>query len=151
MRTWHPSWLLSLLATALVSLVAGGCGNGAAALPSEDTARKALESALAAWQGGGKPGALAGTEPAVEVHDTPWAKGAKLTSYEIIDAKSVGVEKQFQVRLTLAKPGGVQEARYHVFGLGPVMVFRDEDYLRNVNMEDGPKASKAAGSQRRRK
>jgi hypothetical protein len=74
-----------------------------------------------------------------------------LTSYEIFDAKSVGVEKQFHVRLTLAKPGGVQEAQYHVFGLGPVMVFRDEDYVRNVNMEDGPKAAKPAGSQRRRR
>ena len=139
----------SLWGLSLMVLMAAGCGNGAAALPSDDTARVALESALKAWQSGAKPGSLAGTQPAVEVHDTPWAKGAKLQSFEILDTKSVGVEKQFHVRLSLAKPGGVEEVQYHVFGLSPVMVFRDEDYLRNINMVDGPKDSRPGSNKRR--
>ena len=96
-----------------------GCGSGSAALPSDEVARTALESALKAWQGGGKPGTLAGTEPPVVVHDTPWAQGAKLESFEILKAESSGVEKQFSVRLTLAKPAGVQEVQYYVLGPGP--------------------------------
>ena len=54
--------------------------------------------------------------------------------------------RKFAVRLALAKPAGVQEVEYYVLGLGPVMVFRDEDYSRNINMEDGPKLSKPEAS-----
>jgi hypothetical protein len=141
--------LLSWSALCLLGEV--GCGSGGAVLPSDEVARTALESALKAWQGGGKPGALAGTEPPVEVHDTPWAQGAKLDSFEILQAESSGAEKKFAVRLALAKPAGVQEVQYYVLGRGPVMVFRDEDYMRNINMEDGPKLSKPGSQPRGRK
>lgn len=140
-----------LSCTALVLLGGGGCGSGSAALPSDDVARTALESALKVWQGGGKPGRLAGTEPPVQVLDTPWAQGAKLESFEILQAESSGAEKRFAVRLALAKPAGVQEVQYYVLGLSPVMVFRDEDYNRNINMEDGPKLSKPASQPRQRR
>jgi hypothetical protein len=131
-------------------LGAGGCSNGNAALPSDELARKALESALKTWQGGGKPGKLSGTEPSVEVHDTPWAQGAKLKSFEILKEESTGAEKRFAVRLALAKPDTAQEVQYYVLGLGPVMVFRDEDYNRNINMEDGPKLFKPGRQSRGR-
>ncbi len=142
-----------LSCSALFLLCTGGCGSGggSAVLTSDEVARTALESALKAWQGGGKPGALAGTEPPVEVHDTPWAQGAKLESFEITQAESIGAAKQFTVRLALTKPAGVQEVQYYVLGGGPVMVFRDEDYMRNTNMEDGPKLSKPGSQPRRRK
>ena len=120
-------------------------------LPSDEVARAALESALKAWQGGGKPGPLAGTQPPVVVHDTPWALGAKLESFEILQAESSGAEKRFEVRLALRKPAGVQEVHYYVLGLGPVMVFRDEDYDRNINMVDGPKLSKPTSRSRGRR
>jgi hypothetical protein len=29
-----------------------------------------------------------------------------------------------------------------VLGTGPVMVFRDQDYMRNINMEDGPRLNR---------
>jgi hypothetical protein len=140
-----------LSCSALFLLGGGGCGSGSAALPSDEVARTALESALEAWQDGGKPGKLAGTEPSVEVHDTPWAQGARLQSFEILQAESSGAAKRFSVRLALAKPAGVQEVQYYVLGLGPVMVFRDEDYMRNINMEDGPKLSKPRSQPRRRR
>jgi hypothetical protein len=110
-----------------------------------------LESALKTWQGGGHPGTLAGTDPPVQVTDTPWAQGAKLESFEITQAESIGAAKRFAVRLALTKPAGVQEVQYYVLGGGPVMVFRDEDYMRNTNMEDGPKLSKPRSQTRRRK
>ena len=66
----------AVLSCSALFLLGGGCGSGSggAVLPSDEVARTALESALKAWQGGGKPGTLAGTEPPVEVRDTPWAK-----------------------------------------------------------------------------
>ncbi len=131
-----------LFGSALFLLDGGGCGSGSAVLPSDEIARTALESALKVWQGGGKPGALAGTNPPVEAHDTPWAQGAKLGSFEITQAESIGAAKRFAVRLTLTKPAGVQEVQYYVLGGGPVMVFRDEDYMLNTNMEVTPKPSR---------
>jgi len=147
------TWFALLFCSALFLLGGGGCGSGSgsAVLPSDEIARTALESALKVWQGGGKPGALAGTSPPVQVNDTPWAQGAKLVSFEITQAESIGAAKRFAVRLTLTKPAGVQEVQYYVLGSGPVMVFRDEDYMRNTNMEDGPKLSKPGSQPRRRK
>ncbi len=46
------------------------------------------------------------------------------------------------MRLSLTKPDRVEEVQYYVLGQGPVMVFRDQDYQRNINMEDGPKLQK---------
>jgi hypothetical protein len=129
--------------SASLLLAGGGCGsNGSAALPSNDVARTALEGALNAWRSGGKPGAIEGTNPVVQVTDTPWSQGDKLASYEIVKEDTSGAEKKFTVRLSLTKPDRVEEVEYHVMGQGPVMVLRDQDYQRNVNMEDGPKASK---------
>ena len=40
---------------------------------------------------------------------------------------------------------------FYVIGHGPAaMVFREEDYLRNINMEDGPKLTRPGNRTRRR-
>lgn len=132
-----------------ISLCAG-CGNGTAAAPSEDAARAALDAALTAWSRGAKPGELSGTEPPVLVHDTPWGQGQQLASFEILkEDPGAAVEKQFTVRLSLAKPDRTEEVQYHVLGGNPLMVFRDEDYERNINMENGPSLIKTGGRRRR--
>ena len=136
---WRAIRLAGLACAALSVLAGGGCGNGSAALPSNDVARAALEGALSTWRAGGKPGTLTGIEPAVQVTDTPWSQGDRLASYEIIGEETSGVEKKFTVKLSLTKPERVEEVQYYVLGQGPVMVFRDQDYQRNINMEDGPK------------
>jgi hypothetical protein len=141
--------LLSLTALIVFCGGCGGGGGGAAAPPSDEVARRSLESALQAWQSGEKPGVLAGTDPKVQVQDTPWAQGEKLASFEILQAEPNGAGKRFSVRLTLSKPAGVKEVQYYVLGLGPVMVFRDEDYARNINMEDGPIPAKSSKQSRR--
>ncbi len=108
-------------------------------MPSDDVARAALEGALKTWRDGGKPGTLTEMEPAVQVTDTPWSQGDRLGSFEIIEQNTSGAEKRFTVKLTLTKPERVEEVQYYVLGQRPVMVFRDQDYQRNINMEDGPK------------
>jgi hypothetical protein len=146
--------LLLLLCAPLLCLTGGGCGsNGSSSglLPSDEAGRTAVESALKAWRDGGKPGKLAGTEPPIEVHDTHWAMGERLTSYEILGEDSTAAEKRFSVRLSLSKPAGVQEVQYYVLGKGPILVFRDDDYLRNMNMEDGPKLPRPKPAAARRR
>ena len=144
--------LLVLSFSAAILFTAGGCSSGSSAVPSGEVARKALESALKSWCDGGKPGILPGTEPVVQVHDTPWASGQSLKSFEILrEEESVGVEKRFAVRLSFSKPERVEEVQYHVLGAGPVMVFRDEDYERNINMIDGPPTEKSKNVSRFKK
>jgi hypothetical protein len=151
LRTGNLIRLALACGSASLLLAAVGCGgNGGASPPSDDVARVALEASLKAWRDGDKPGTVAGTDPPVQVLDTPWSKGDRLASYEILGEETGAVEKRFDVRLTLAKPERVQEVKYYVVGRGPVMVFRDEDYQRNINMEDGPKLDKAGGKGRRR-
>ncbi len=134
---------LAVLSCSICLLLSGGgCSNGSATAPTDDVARTALEGALNSWKEGGKPGEIAGMQPAVQVNDTPWSKGDQLGSYEILKEESSGAEKRFTVRLSLTKPDRVEEVQYHVLGQGPVMVFRDQDYQRNINMEDGPKLEK---------
>jgi hypothetical protein len=137
-------------ASALLLATGGGCGAVVRdSLPPNDVARSALESALGAWRDGGKPGALVGTNPTVQVLDTPWGLGDRLASYEILGEETGTAERQFAVRLVLSKPEKTQEVKYYVIGQGPVMVFRDEDYQRNLNMEDGPKMNKSGSRTRR--
>jgi hypothetical protein len=144
--------MLRVAAAALLMSAGSGCGGGVAAAPSQETARAALEAALKAWRDGGKPGEVPGTSPTVVVHDTPWSRGGRLRSFEVL-REEVGsaVEKQFTVRLVLEKPKHDEEveAGYHVLGVGPVMVFRDQDYLRNINMEDGPNLNRPGRQSRR--
>jgi hypothetical protein len=131
---------------AILPCFATGCGTGSSAPPSDEVARTALEKALATWRDGGKPGAIKGTEPLVEVHDTPWSQGERLGSYEIVKEDTGTAEKRFTVRLSLTKPERAEEVQYYVLGKGPVMVFRDQDYMRNINMEDGPKLNRPGTS-----
>jgi hypothetical protein len=140
---------LALVSCSLLLLAAGGCGNGGGSPPSDEVARTALEASLKAWRDGGKPGPVAGTDPPVQVLDTPWGQGDRLASYEILGEETGTAEKRFDVRLVLSKPERVQEVKYYVIGRGPVMVFRDEDYQRNINMEDGPKLNKPGNRARR--
>ncbi|QDV36220.1 hypothetical protein [Tautonia plasticadhaerens] len=131
----------AFVSAALLLALGAGCGSGSAAVPSTDTARDALDAALTAWTRGETPGELAGTETSVFVHDTPWSQGQRLASFEIIEeseAEGAVAEKRFTVRLSLAQPDRAEEVQYHVLGTDPLMVFRDEDYQRNINMVNGP-------------
>lgn len=142
----HPATAVraaAIFRAACCCLGIAGCGNGHAELPPESVSRTALEGALKTWREGGKPGTLAGIEPEVQVFDTPWSQGDRLGTYEILSEDATSAERRFNVRLSLAKPNRVEEVQYYVIGQKPVMIFRDQDYERNINMEDGPKMKTA--------
>ncbi len=152
MQVFHKTRALAMLAllTSLL-LAASGCGDARSeALPSDESARTALDLALSSWRDGKKPGPIAGTTPPAEIHDSRWSLGDRLASFEILDEEKNGAEMKFNVRLTLAKPAGVQEVKYYVLGRDPVMIFRDEDYARNINMDNGPSLNGGGNARKRR-
>lgn len=135
---------------ALLLASGSGCGDGSNKFVNDQAARTALDAALTAWSHGSKPGLVAGSEPPVVVHDTPWSRGQQLASYEILgEEEGAAAEKRFNVRLSLAKSGRTEEVQYHVLGNGPLMVFRDQDYLRNINMENRPNPPRTVGRARK--
>lgn len=150
-RFWRGRRVAVLAGSSLLLLWgAGGCGTGGSeGLPPDDVARRSLEAALTSWRDGGKPGPVPGAQPPAEVHDTPWSLGDRLSSYEIVEEHKSPGEMKFSVRLSLAKPDRVQEVEYYVLGRDPVMVFRDEDYARNINMDNGPKLNQPRKQLRR--
>jgi hypothetical protein len=142
---------LSIVLGALFLAAGNGCGGGSSTSPDDQAARAALDAALTAWSRGSKPGVVPGSEPPVVVHDTPWSQGQRLASYEVLGEEegAAAAEKQFIVRLSLSKPDRDEEVKYHVLGISPLMVFRDQDYLRNINMENGPRPLRTGGRARR--
>jgi hypothetical protein len=133
----------------LLALLAG-CG-GRDRYPSSDftppaeTARQSLEAALNAWKEGRAPGMVEGTTPAVQVVDSQWRGGQKLDGFEVVGEDEADGTRQYSVRLSLKAPAAAKEVRYHVIGRDPVMIYRDEDYQRMINMEDNPKPAPRAG------
>ncbi len=115
---------------ALVSL--GGCKHRSASefTPSSDKARTALDVALKSWKDGQQPGTVAGTsKPVVQIVDSDWSDGRKLTSYEIVnDEAPAGLgPRTFTVRLTTDN-GKAREVKYMVVGIDPLLIYRDVDY-----------------------
>jgi hypothetical protein len=121
-----------------VLLLVAGCGQSSV-VPSDQVARTALETALNAWRDGGHPGTIAGTDPSIQAVDTAWSQGEKLAGYEIVREERAASEKRFTVQLQMKEPAGSKEAQYDVIGRSPVWVYRHEDYVRNMNMENNPK------------
>lgn len=147
-RIGKTAWRL-LVSGALLPLVGAGCGASSGAAPAGAAARAALEASLTAWTRGATPAELSKSEPPVLVHDTPWGRGQKLASFEVLrEEPSASPERQFIVRLSLTKPDRTEEVKYHVLDTGSLMVFRDEDFLRNINMENGPSLPRPGGPAR---
>jgi hypothetical protein len=120
-------WLV--LAGGLIALA--GCSKGSRVedfTPPPDNARKALEAALNHWKAGNPPGAVPGTSPAVDVLDSKWKGGQKITDYEVLGEDPAGPgPRTFKVRLTPVK-GPPVEVRYVVQGIDPLWVYREDDY-----------------------
>jgi len=95
-------------------------------IPAEDSARRALEAHLAAWQRGESVQPVANTSPAVMGADGLQAAGKKLEAYTILGPVAADAPRCFAVRLTVA--GEERRERYVVIGLDPLWVMRYDDY-----------------------
>ncbi len=122
---------------ALAGLLAG-CSKGPTVesfRPHVDVAKEALTTALTAWQNGlEKPGLIETEEPAVQLVDSAWVAGAKLTSFEIVQEFPEESPPKFSVMLTLEGTPAPQEATYYVVGKDPLQVMNKSEYERDAGM-----------------
>jgi hypothetical protein len=133
---------IALLRRAVLGLGAGmslallGCGGTGTGkfVPATATARSTLETALNAWQKGGKPGRVAEGPPVVQVLDVKWSNGHKLARYEILEQLPGDGPPWFSVKLTMQSPPGEQVVKYVVIGKDPLWVYREEDYKKLTGM-----------------
>lgn len=148
----HTIRLSLMLAAGFASAAfAAGCGASSRAYaPTETAAREALEASLSAWQKGEKPARLASGTPPVQVSDFQWDSGQALESYKILaeEPDEGDATKRFSASLKLKTSKDETKTRYVVLGREPMLVYREEDYARLINMDNNPRA--ASTSRRRR-
>src|SRR5262245_25666713 len=120
------------LVLCLLAAWSSGCGRGTGYeryIPSEPAARRALESALKAWQDGLPAGAIAGESPRIEAVDSFRRPGQRLRTYEVLgEVKGKDRPRCFAVLLRLENPSEEQKLRYYVVGIDPLWVLRQEEY-----------------------
>lgn len=108
-----------LLVVGIVASVVTGCGSTAALPADHDTARKALDRALAAWQEGKPPESLRDEQPPIVINDHVWSKGGRLVRYEVEgDGKLVGADQRFQVVLWLRGDKGKDKKQMTEYNVG---------------------------------
>ncbi len=117
----------------LISLGVGflGCRGNATDrfIPTNATARKAIETALSTWKEGAKHGPITSVTPNLNVFDARWQAGSRLEEFQILEEVTGKQHPQFKVKLKVqGKPEETIE--YLVVGIDPLLVFRDADYKR---------------------
>jgi hypothetical protein len=118
----------------LLGLCLTGCGNSTARyIPSGNTARTALQTALTTWKDGTAHAPIKTGKPEINVFDARWQAGKKLESFEILEEITGQEQPQFKVRLQL-KGQPEETITYLVVGIDPLLVFRDADYRRATGM-----------------
>jgi hypothetical protein len=119
-----------LLGWGLLLLCGAGCARRGYEryVPPPAAAQEALEAALGAWQDGRAPGLLESHAPPLMVVDSGRRPGQRLRGYEVLGEVPGDGPRSFAVRLLLDNPPREQKARFVVFGISPLWVFRHEDY-----------------------
>jgi hypothetical protein len=124
-------------------LLPSGCNRKPSYVPSATSGRQALETALNAWQNGQKVGTIETASAPVQVVDSGWGKGQKLTGYEIVEEVPRDDGRRcFKVRLQFQEASDIQEVHYLVVGRSPLWIFREDDYKSYQNWGGGSGAPK---------
>jgi hypothetical protein len=126
----RPPIRTAALVALTLALAASGCGTSGTPADPED-GRKALITALDAWQAGATPASLAQATPPIHVADADWNAGARLQSYTADDeGRHVGADLNYRVLLELKNARGKaakREAVYAVSTRPQLMVLRQDD------------------------
>lgn len=138
-----PRVVASPLLALVLAALAAGCGSPSPAgdgptVPPVAVARAALDAALDDWRND-QPTMRDGS-PKLGLVDGDRIAGRRLLGHEVLGQVDLGVGRGFTVRLSLAAEEGGDEpvelfARYVVFGIDPIWVFRLEDYERIAHWE----------------
>jgi hypothetical protein len=90
----------------LVIVLTSGCSQSARPSDQEE-GRKALQTTLDTWKGGGNPDSLAQRSPSIHASDGDWKSGLILQNYRADgDGKLVGSDLNYSVELKLKNPRG---------------------------------------------
>jgi hypothetical protein len=132
----HALFRGTALAVFLALAACLGCGSGGTDqfLPSENVSRKALETALTAWQNGQPMDQVGNASPAIQVAEPRWQAGQKLGGYEIVKEESEAGHTFFSVKLKLKSQPREQVVRYVVVGKDPLWVYTEEEFNRKGGM-----------------
>lgn len=132
-------WFLCLLAV----VAHPGCDTAprpdrARYLPAPAVAREAVEKALGAWQDSAQIERTTTTIRPIMFVEQQQPAGQRLLGFEIL-GETPGYQdegyRRYMVRLNLADPDDSVVAVYHVFGEGPVWVYRAEDFEMIMHMD----------------
>lgn len=124
-----------------IALTGIACERGNA-IPTEATARAALETSLTAWRDGKKPTDTVKADPPVHSVDNVWNSGRKLASFEILREEPSETDRRFAVKLQFVDKPTEAEVVYVVLNTQPFAVFRQDDFDRNMNMDNNPTVKK---------
>lgn len=97
-------------------------------IPSVQSARDALETALQAWKEGQPYKEIDSFEPKIQPVESRWQQGKKLIDFEIVEELEKESSKQFRVKLTLEGDKAPEETTYVVLGKDPLYVYWLTDY-----------------------
>jgi hypothetical protein len=129
------SWLV--VGCAALTAGCGGDKGVGRYVPPTETARQALEAALRAWRDGRPPGKVETTAPEVVLVDNCRRPGQTLEGYTILGETPGEGPRCFAVRLLLQNPAEELRARFVVFGVDPLWVYRYEDYEMMIHWQCG--------------
>ena len=96
-------------------------------IPPAQTARAALSTALASWKAGRPAGQIAGQPAVIQYVDSVRKPSQCLTGFEILGEVPNDHYRCFKVRLNFDHPEEQSLARYLVFGMDPLWVYRAEE------------------------
>ncbi len=129
MQNYPSSVIAACLFSALMFSLTGCGGSGEAKyIPSEASAKEALNAALQAWQDGQAHGPVTSYKVPIDTYDARWQAGETLERFEVIRNEQLDQHKAFIVRMKLANDPAEQEDTFLVIGNNPLMVFRKQDY-----------------------
>lgn len=117
-----------VLSALMFSLTGCGGSDEGKYLPSEASAKEALNAALQAWQNGQAHGPVTSWKVPIDTYDARWQAGEKLEKFEVIRSEQLDQHKAFIVKMKLASDPEEQEDTFLVIGNNPLMVFRKQDY-----------------------
>lgn len=121
---------LALLLLPAAALAAAGCGGDPPPLAmtaTPESARPALEGALAAWKAGKSADDLKAASPPVYFNDPDLNRGRKLAAFTLTDAGSaVGTGVRFGVTLTLDDKR-TRTVNYRVSTTPAISIYREDN------------------------
>ncbi len=132
----RPVVHIVLLSCAAVSLA--GCRTGEEKyIPSENTAREAVDAALTAWESGQAHGTVTSFAVPIDTFDARWQAGKKLETFEVVREEQSEGHRKFIVNMKLTDDKAAEEVTYLVVGNDPLLVFRQQDYDKASGMGGG--------------